>query len=440
MTTRSVRGLKQKIVIALGLTPATLLAAGCVGRPIEPVDSMGGGDDAAADDDIGDDIGDDGASSTSGVGTGDDMGDGTSEDDGPPPVPPATSVGSDTGPPPPVQMCWPSDSWLEAEAWIPLDAGAECVCDAACESALLESYWGGSCEYFVDEVLCIEALEGQCHVVATVVEDWCGKGRPLLVDDRARLANVRARDDWADVGALPAVDDLAAEQRSALADYWTDAALAEHASVASFARFALDLVALGAPPELVADCAAAMQDEARHAQLAFTLAGAYAERKLGPGPIPMHGVAAGKDPEAIVRAAVREGCVEETLAAAEAELASRRATDGAVRTALKGIAEDEGRHAVLAWRFVRWALEKDPSLASAVRDELASACAAVERSALPTPDRLPTDLGSSHGVLPGDIRRRVRAACLQDTVRECGSALLASVRSAPTPGSADLEA
>lgn len=259
-----------------------------------------------------------------------------------------------------------------------------------------------------------------------------GEGRPLLIEGHARTAEACEGVDWAEPDLVPWVEALSTAQRRLLAERWTSAALAEHASVASFARFVLDLSALGAPPALVLEATAAMQDEVRHAQLAFGLASAYAEYPIGPGPLPMHGLVAGGDAESIVRAAVREGCVEETLAAAEAELAATRATDPAVRAVLSLIADDEARHAVLAWRFVDWAVGRDASLAAVVREELGHAMeradAASEQadddeleSATETCDR---EVAAAHGMLGAALRQQLRARCLRSTVRPCAAAML----------------
>lgn len=276
------------------------------------------------------------------------------------------------------------------------------------------------------DVQCTEPVGDSCRLLVTMREDGCGEGRPLLVEGRARTAGACAREDWSSPGFAPQVDALSPDQRSLLADRWSRAALAEHASVASFARFALDLAALGAPPELLAEAAAAMQDEIRHAQVAFALASAYAGRPVGPGPLPMHGLTAGGSAEAIVRAAMREGCVEETLAAAEAELAAHRATDPVVRAALSAIAEDEARHAVLAWRLVDWAVRREPSLATVVREELQRAIEHAEaRAELGEREASADDeVASAHGMVPEALRQRLRARCLRGTIRPCAAAML----------------
>jgi hypothetical protein len=60
----------------------------------------------------------------------------------------------------------------------------------------------------------------------------------------------------------------------------------------------------------------------------------------------------------VAAAAVREGCVGETLAVFQAEAQAERARDRDVQSALRTIADDEARHAELAWAFVRWAVER----------------------------------------------------------------------------------
>ncbi|HWB79082.1 MAG TPA: hypothetical protein VG755_29180, partial [Nannocystaceae bacterium] len=112
----------------------------------------------------------------------------------------------------------------------------------------------------------------------------CTAGRPFLVDGRARTAAAIATDTWCSVVAREpdALDD---DTRALLAAHWTEVALAEHASVPAFARFALELAALAAPAELLAECARAMSDEIDHARLAFTLASRYLGAAIGPGPL-----------------------------------------------------------------------------------------------------------------------------------------------------------
>src|SRR4051812_39178148 len=75
--------------------------------------------------------------------------------------------------------------------------------------------------------------------------------------------------------------------RRALVEHWTRAAQMEHASVAAFSRFSLQLLAVGAPPSLLQDAHRAALDEITHAELCFSLATSYAGHGIGPGPLPV---------------------------------------------------------------------------------------------------------------------------------------------------------
>ena len=133
----------------------------------------------------------------------------------------------------------------------------------------------------------------------------------------------------------------------------------EHASIAAFARFSLQLLSLGAPSELVEACTAALADETAHTKLCFGIASAYAGRALGPGPLDVAGSLDVTSLVDIVDLVIAEGCLGETGAALEALEAANTAADPVIVAAYAQIARDEQRHAELAFRFVRWALDRD---------------------------------------------------------------------------------
>ncbi len=84
-------------------------------------------------------------------------------------------------------------------------------------------------------------------------------GRPFLVAGEARRAPAVERADWlAHATSERMTIDLRTQR--ALSFAWLDDARLEHASIASFARFTLDLLALGAPADLVADAQRAATD------------------------------------------------------------------------------------------------------------------------------------------------------------------------------------
>jgi hypothetical protein len=227
-----------------------------------------------------------------------------------------------------------------------------------------------SCSYVVSVDCGPAPLGGMCCYLVTEEGGGC-IGRPFLVEDTARTATVEHADRGWSLGVLaPNTAGLDPEARRALADAWTADALLEHASVAAFARFSLELLAVGAPADLVTAAHLAALDEVRHARICFALAQGYAGAPLGPSGFPFDGaMSLSGDLASLATSAAREGCIGETLAAIIAAEQLARATDPAVRRALSAIAEDEARHAELAWRTVAWALDRG---GEAVRDAIAA--------------------------------------------------------------------
>jgi hypothetical protein len=136
---------------------------------------------------------------------------------------------------------------------------------------------------------------------------------------------------------------------------WARDAALEHASVASFARVSLELLALGAPPELVAAAHRAALDEIEHARNAYALAAAHTGEARAPGPLAIPPLGAVTF-ASFARGTLRDACIGETAAALEADRDADLAVEPAERAALRAIAEDEARHAELAWRMLAWAL------------------------------------------------------------------------------------
>jgi hypothetical protein len=264
---------------------------------------------------------------------------------------------------------------------------------------------------------------GQCCYPVTT--SFCGVGRPYLVDGRARVARLSSQaGDWSRAGSSPEVGGLRADVRAALADAWASDALLEHASVAAFARFSLELLAWGAPSDLVTDAHLAALDEVRHAGHCFRLASAYRGAPVEPARFPLEGsVPIAANLPALAVATFHEGCVGETIAALVASEQRARASDPAVQAVLDGIAADEARHAELAWRTVAWAIRAGGA------DVVEALRGALERihECAPRPEddaRLGGETG--HGRLDAAAVRAVFVRGLQDLVLPCARALLAN--------------
>ena len=250
----------------------------------------------------------------------------------------------------------------------------------------------------------------------------CAIGRPFLVDGVERLAPVATRADWSELSLLPSLTHMTALLRTRLSEQWTRIALMEHASIAAFARFSLQLLSLGAPASLIESATAAMADETKHAKACFALASRYAAMPLGPGRLSVERSLDESSLAEIVLITIREGCVGETVAAIEAREAAEHASDPAVRELLLQISEDETRHAELAYRFVSWALSLGGvQLERAVQREFEALAA----QAPPVHDAL-TDADHDllrHGIIPEGMRSAIREQAMAEVIWPCSRAL-----------------
>lgn len=184
------------------------------------------------------------------------------------------------------------------------------------------------------------------------------KGRPARVDGEPTFATVGASSAWhADLALALAPDATRAAA-------WLAAAKLEHASVAAFSATSIRLMALGAPPALIAGVHRAALEEIEHARIAFAIASAYAGTPLSPGAFPAVRAAPMTLRELAIETFV-DGCVGETLAALDAEREADTAP-AALAGILRTIAVEEATHAALAWQIVAWCVQQD----RAILDEL----------------------------------------------------------------------
>jgi len=295
-------------------------------------------------------------------------------------------------------------------------------CDAIEEGCILWGYecglsqWGHeiTCGPFVTDVgECCYAVEGSCAV-----------GRPYLVDGAPRLAETRPGSSWIAECPLPDVTNLTAASRAALADVWRLEAVREHASVASFSRFILQLLSIGAPADLIERSHRALREEMDHAKIAFTLASTYAAAPVEPGPLDVSGGLEELTPRAIACSLTAEGCIAETVAAALIATAAERATDPAVRQTLAQIAAEELEHAALAWRALAWVLSTaDLALIDAVQSTFDDDAHHVGLGPSTHLEHDPTEM-RAHGYLSILERKAIARSTLEQVIRPAARALL----------------
>jgi len=225
---------------------------------------------------------------------------------------------------------------------------------------------------------------GCCYEVLSLDEPGgeCTLGRLYREHGHALTASVPANDPWGQVAA------------------------GEHASIAAFAKLQLQLMAHGAPMDLVERVAEALRDEVRHTQVALGFSGLDA---LGPLPL-RQAVDPSISLAELTADAVREGCVGETLSALLTRAAAEHAPTPAERDALHSIADDEDRHAALSWALVAWAVEAGgPEVEDAVRAAFAE----------PHPQ-------PGFPLLDDEVRVRVLEEGLHQVLRPAAGALLAA--------------
>lgn len=205
------------------------------------------------------------------------------------------------------------------------------------------------------------------------------RGRALLVDDDVHVAKV--------VPASPIRSgDLPLNAR---VDALLREVAEEHASIAAFARTTCELMALGAPLSLLRETARALADEVEHTERTLAWATRITGKSVTIAALPAAAAPLREGPtqvEALFRDVFRGGAVGETLAAALADEESLRGPEE-MREHYRVLADDEARHAALAFTTLRWLLDTHPTLAAVRDEEIASflATAKPEHRALVVP-------------------------------------------------------
>jgi hypothetical protein len=189
------------------------------------------------------------------------------------------------------------------------------------------------------------------------------RGRQLRRRGKVLLPSVERGDAWArDEIPLASASVAAIDPR--VAEQWRENGRTEHASVAAFARLTLDLMALGAPPALVAAANEDALDEIRHTERCFALARAIDGAAASPGAFPEARTARTLSSHrtlALAELAVDslvDGALHEGVSARIIARLARTCEEPAIRAVLKEIAADEGRHSAHGWDVVRWCLDE----------------------------------------------------------------------------------
>ena len=245
-------------------------------------------------------------------------------------------------------------------------------------------------------------------------------GRPWRTPTGARLTPPLHTDDV----ALTTRDPGLAREHAALTRHWRDAGRDEHASICSFLRLADELAAQQAPSALVARARRAAADEAVHAAGCFDQAARFSGVHVRAATLPRvarwqrpnpHGVAT------LAREAWHDGCLGEGTAARWAERSAARSRDEATTRLQRRIAEDEARHAELAWDILAWAALANRDVRDALAEARSSTSAPL--SAAEPANDLDARWLADHGELPPATRDALREAVHTNARRRLGRVL-----------------
>lgn len=187
------------------------------------------------------------------------------------------------------------------------------------------------------------------------------RGRRLVRDGVSRLPATTVNAGWLRDDDDRSAHALLLDAPPAAADAWRENAATEHASVAAFAHLSTQLLALGAPADLVEAAHEDALDEVRHARLCYGIAAAIDGNSIGPAPFPWAVRPAEQAPtyaqlaaDALLEACLLEGASARLIAS----LAAVDDVEPSVRETLRSIAADEGRHAAHGWQLITWAREQ----------------------------------------------------------------------------------
>lgn len=151
---------------------------------------------------------------------------------------------------------------------------------------------------------------------------------------------------------------------SAIEEY-TIQGIAEHTSIASFSRVTLQLLQLGAPSSIVNLLLLAAQDEIKHAKICFAIVDQLSktpdsnERKSDyPDIFPLPNASIPTDIYTLTSETLKEGIVGESVAAVRLCIRSRTTSNVDLKNILRDVAQDEAKHAALAWKTLSYIIQK----------------------------------------------------------------------------------
>ncbi|MEZ4404813.1 MAG: ferritin-like domain-containing protein [Kofleriaceae bacterium] len=261
-----------------------------------------------------------------------------------------------------------------------------------------------------------DAVADVHDVVLEPVSQWWLSGTPLEAEHHRLMRRRHVELPWAASTAA----GLAEPERARLAGTWTRRAAAEYLAVSTFAVLAIDLVAAGAPADVLSLCLRAGIDEVRHAELCLRMVEIYSGARILP-PAGMSSL-----PDEPTRPKLHQAlantmlvsCVAETYATTVLSATRDLTTDPTAQAVLTSIYSDEVMHARLGWSYLRYALDRGgPAAIDAAAAMVPVAVRGVARVVeAERPEGDVTDAVRGHGLMTPGEERQVFAAFMREVL------------------------
>jgi hypothetical protein len=188
------------------------------------------------------------------------------------------------------------------------------------------------------------------------VSPWWLSGTPLEVEHHRLMRRRQVPIPWSQTTA----GELTKAERARLAETWKRRGAAEYLAVSTFSVLAIDMVAAGAPADVLSHCVRSQLDEIRHAELAIRMVEIYGGKRIQP-PSGMSNLPDKPGADKLQQAAANTllvSCVSETYATTVLTATRDLTTDPVALAVLTSIYSDEVMHARLGWSYVRYAIDK----------------------------------------------------------------------------------
>jgi hypothetical protein len=263
------------------------------------------------------------------------------------------------------------------------------------------------------------------------VSEWWLSGTPLEAEHHRLMRRRNVPIPW----EQSTVNELSLAERTRLAETWSRRSAAEYLAVSTFAVLAIDLVAAGAPADVLSLCMRAGIDEVRHAELCLRMIEIYGGKRVMPPP----GMSSlPDDPERpklhqALANTMLVSCVSETYATTVLTATRDLTTDPVAHAVLTSIYSDEVMHARLGWSYLRYGIERGgagaiEAAAAMVPIALRGVANVVERE---RPVGEVTEAVRGHGLMTPAEERVIYSSCVREVLVPgfealgipCGSAL-----------------